>query len=167
MEDKKRRRALTDADRLRIRKRNQTHPPTQQKELVDWFTATTGHPINQSQISKILGSNYDYLDGEHTRKDVREMKGKSRSSIGDWPELEGALFEWQQCMEQKKAIITGEILKTKANQLWEALPQYDDVDMPKWSNGWLEGFKKRYKIKEYVQHGEAGSAQTNTPDNIA
>ena len=98
---------------------------------------------------------------------MREMKGKSRSSAGDWPELEGALFEWQQRMEQKKAIITGEILKTKAKQLWEALPQYDDVDMPKWSNGWLEGFKKRYKIKEYVQHGEAGSAQTDTPDNIA
>jgi hypothetical protein len=30
-------------------------------------------------------------------------------------------------MEQKKAIITGEILKTKARQLWEALPQYSDV----------------------------------------
>ena len=62
------------------------------------------------------------------------MKGKSRSSAGDWLELEGALFEWQQRIEQKKAIITGEILKTKAKQLWEALPQYDDVDMPKWSN---------------------------------
>ena len=34
---------------------------------------------------------------------MREMKGKSRSSAGDWPELEGALFEWQQRMEQKKA----------------------------------------------------------------
>jgi hypothetical protein len=42
MEEKKRRRALTDADRLMIRKRNQTHPPAQQKDLADWFTATTG-----------------------------------------------------------------------------------------------------------------------------
>jgi hypothetical protein len=70
-------------------------------------------------------------------------------------------------MEQKKAIVTGEILKAKAEQLWEALPQYNDVEMPKWSNKWLERFKKRYKIKEFVQHGEAGSAATDNLDNVA
>jgi hypothetical protein len=69
-------------------------------------------------------------------------------------------------MEQKKAIITGDILKEKAKHLWDALPQYNDAEMPKWSNGWLDNFKKRYKIREYVQHGEAGSAQTDKPDNI-
>jgi hypothetical protein len=46
------------------------------------------------------------------------------------------------------------------------LPQYDNIKEPKWSNGWLEGFKKRYKIKEYVQHGEASSAAIDNPDNI-
>ena len=95
------------------------------------------------------------------------LKEKMKSSIRDWPDLEYALFEQQQCMQQKKAIITGDILKTKAKELWAALPQYDDIEEPKWSNGWLEGFKKRFKIKEYVQHGEAGSAATDNPDNIA
>ena len=94
MEDKKRHRALTDTDRLMIRKRNQTHPLAHQKDLANWFTATTGHPLDQSQISRILGPKFDYLDGEHTRKDIREIKGKSRSSTGDWPDLEMALFEW-------------------------------------------------------------------------
>jgi hypothetical protein len=70
-------------------------------------------------------------------------------------------------MEAKKAIITGDILKPKARQLWDALPQYVNIKEPKWSNSWLERFKKRYKIKEYVQHREAGSAQTDNPDNIA
>jgi hypothetical protein len=69
-------------------------------------------------------------------------------------------------MEQKKAIITGEILKTKAKELWNALPQYDNIKMPKFSNGWLNRFKGRYKIKEYVQHREAASAATGNPDNI-
>ena len=78
------------------------------------------------------------------------MREKSKSSKGDWPELEIALFEWHQRMEQKRAVITGDILKEKARQLWDALPQYDEIEMPKWSNGWLEGFKKRYNIKEYV-----------------
>jgi Tc5 transposase DNA-binding domain len=45
-----------------------------------------------------------------------------------------ALFKWQQHIEQQKAIITGDILKEKARQFWEALPQYDNIEMPKWSN---------------------------------
>ena len=63
------------------------------------------------------------------------MKERNRLSIGDWPDLEIVLFEWQQRIEQKKAIITGDILKEKARQLWDALPQYDNIQMPKWSNG--------------------------------
>jgi hypothetical protein len=59
------------------------------------------------------------------------MKEKSRSCIKDWPDLEMVLFEWQQRIKQKKAIITEEILKTKARQLCEALPQYNDIEMPK------------------------------------
>ena len=80
MEEKKRRRALTDADRLIIRKRNQTHPPAQQKDLANWFTATTGHPLDQSQISRILGPKFDYLDGEHTRKDKEYVQHREASS---------------------------------------------------------------------------------------
>ena len=83
MEAKKRRRALTDADRSLIRKRNQMHPPAQQNDLTDWFTATTGHPLNQSQISKILSPYYDYLDDAHTRKEKQVLKEKSRSSISN------------------------------------------------------------------------------------
>jgi hypothetical protein len=78
--------------------------------------------LNQSQISKILSPHYDYLDDIHTKKDKQALKWKSRSSTGDWPALEAALFEWQQRIEQKKAIITGDILKTKAKELWNALP---------------------------------------------
>jgi hypothetical protein len=69
-------------------------------------------------------------------------------------------------MEQKKAIITGEILKTKAKELWNALPQYNNIEMPKFSNSWLNRFKGRYKIKKYMQHREAASAATGNPDNI-
>ena len=117
-------------------------------------------------ISKILSKTYDYLDDVYTKRDLKALKNKSRVSAGDWPDLEAALFEWQQRMEHKKAIITGDILKAKAKELWDALPQYENVEQPKWSNGWLDGFKKRFKIKEYVQHGESGSAATDNPDNI-
>ena len=149
-----------------IRKRNQTHLLAQQKDLTEWFTAETGHSINQGMISKILSKTYDYLDDVHTKRDLKALKNKSRVSAGDWPDLEAALFEWQQRMEHKKAIITGDILKAKAKELWDALPQYENVEQPKWSNEWLDGFKKRFKIKEYVQHRESGSVATDNPDNI-
>ena len=45
------------------------------------------------------------------------LKEKNKSSVGDWPDLEYALFEWQQRIEAKKAIIISDILKTKAKQL--------------------------------------------------
>jgi hypothetical protein len=167
MDDRKRRRKLTDADRLVIRKRFQTNPEQHQKELVEWFTNETGHPLNQSQVSKILGDMYTYLDGDHTKKQLQALKNKSRTSRGEWPDLEAALYKWQQHMQEVHAIITGDTLKEKAAQLWEALPQYAGQDMPKWSNGWLGRFKGRFNIKEYEQHGEAASAAVEDPDHIA
>jgi hypothetical protein len=95
MEARKCHRAFTDTDRLIIQKHNQTHPSVPQKDLAEWFTKETGHEINQSLISKILSKNYDYLDGIDKQKDKQVLQGKKKNSIGDWPDLEAALFEWQ------------------------------------------------------------------------
>lgn len=167
MDDKKRRRALTDAEKLVIRKRHQANPSQPQRDLAEWFTKTTGHSVTQGQVSRVLGNNYEHLDGEYTRKELKAMKEKSRRHKGDWPALEAALFEWQQRKQDAKVTVNGDTLKEKAMQLWEALPQYKDEPMPKWSNGWLEKFKKRYNIRSYAQHGESGSAETHLPDKIA
>ena len=69
-------------------------------------------------------------------------------------------------MEFTDAIITGDILKQKASAFWQALPQYTYLPEPKWSNGWLYGFKTRFKIIEYVLHGEAASNGTLDPEMI-
>jgi hypothetical protein len=122
---------------------------------------------SQGQISRILDTTYEHLDGNLKRQEVQALKEKSRSSAGDWPMLEAALYEWQQHMQTINATVTGDVLKRKAEELWNALPQFKDQEMLKWSNGWLDGFKKRYKIKQYVHHGEAGSAQTSDPQKIA
>jgi hypothetical protein len=69
----KRRRALTDHDRREIRKHNSEHP-TSQQGLVDWYYQKTGHPLNQSQISRILSSQYDYLDDDKRSKAQLNLK---------------------------------------------------------------------------------------------
>jgi hypothetical protein len=96
-----------------IRKHHRTHP-TQQKQLAEEFTTKTGHLINQSMISEILGKSCDYLDDIYSKQDLQTLKKQSRSFTRDCPELETALFEWQQPIKQKKAIMTGDILKEKA-----------------------------------------------------
>ena len=156
--------AITDLERQNIRHRYTSHPSTQ-PALIAWYAAQPqGRDLTQGQISSILSEKYQYLDSD-TRK--KTQLGSKRNYNGEHPELEAALFEWQQRMQNKKAIITGDILKTKAHELWERLPQYTlDMDEPKWSNGWLEGFKKRFNIKEYIQHGEAATADIYSPANI-
>ena len=69
--------------------------------------------LYQSQISQILSSKFDYLDNLDPKKDKAKIQSQ-RISLGDWPELEGALYEWQQSMQKKRAVITGDILKEQA-----------------------------------------------------
>jgi DDE superfamily endonuclease/Tc5 transposase DNA-binding domain/Fission yeast centromere protein N-terminal domain len=158
----KRRRALTDLDRREIRKYNSEHPITQQG-LVTWYYQKTGFRLNQSQISRILSPHYDYLDGKRSKLQLTSK----RHGTADYPDVEFVLFEWQQFIQRKKGVITGDILQAKASEIFKRLPQFQNTPEPKWSNGWLDGFKKRFKIKEYVRHGEASSAAVNDPEMIA
>ena len=93
---KNKRKAMTDAERLMIRKRQKEHP-SKQSDLAKWFYNETGHAIDQAQVLKILSSTYNHLDGLDLKKDKKALNSK-RTSAGDWPDLEAALFEWQQRM---------------------------------------------------------------------
>jgi hypothetical protein len=92
--------------------------------------------ISQSTISESLSKKFLYLN-VNTRKDFK-LTGQ-RASRADYPNLEAALFEWQQKLQKKKAPMTGDILKAKASEIWSLLPQYKDLPEPKWLNGWLDG----------------------------
>ena len=131
------------------------------RQLISWFaTQPSGRPLTQGQISTILSPTYAYLD-----KDSRKalQLGSKRRFKGDYPYLEDALFHWQQQMQKKKAVITGDILKAQAHRIWNCLLQYNGEEEPKWSNGWLDWFRRCYNIKKYKQHGEGASAEVNTP----
>lgn len=82
------------------------------------------------------------------------MKGK----IGYWQTLEEALFEWVQRYEGARQTLTGEIIILKANQFWERLPCYQGQHTPKWSAGWIDGFKRRHNLRQRNKYMEAGSA---------
>jgi hypothetical protein len=158
----RRRRAITGVERRNIRRRYTEHPG-QQAHLASCFEQQTGHRLGQGQISTTLSDKYAYLENDNRKP---SELGSKRNYDGDYPELEAAIFVWQQRIQQKKAVITSDILKAKASELWNRLPQFKYSIEPKWSNGWLDGFKKRYKVRDFVQHGDGGSADINNPDAI-
>ena len=65
---------------------------------------------------------------------------------------------WVVEYEASGLTLSGDILREKATHFWQGLAEYAGMDCPKWSDGWLSGFKTRHKIKSRRQHGEAGSA---------
>jgi hypothetical protein len=109
------RKGVTDSERATLRKRYKEHPSTQ-SDLINWFRQETGHKLDQGQVSRILSSKYDYIDDLDKKRDRLALQSQ-RSSAGEWPELEAALFEWQQRIQRRKAVITGDILKEQATKL--------------------------------------------------
>jgi hypothetical protein len=110
---RKRRRAITDAEKKAIREWWATAPPDQKtpQNLRAWFLESHYHTIAQSSISEILSTRYGRLDAA-----VVEFADRKRDRSACWPNLESALNEWQIRMNRKRAIITGYILKEMADK---------------------------------------------------
>ena len=58
-------------------------------------------------------------------------------------------------MEEKGESVTGPMLREKHKQFEELMNILEEQRFT--GNGWIYPFCKAYKIKEYQQHGEAGS----------
>lgn len=160
-EAKKRRRAITDVERKALREfyhdqSNTNGGRPSGKDMRHWFETRFHHLPSESTISEILSSKYARLDEDLSHPAAK----KNRPAL--YPDLEIALFDWQQRMQTNEAAITGELLQEMASKLWDKLSQYEGVEKPKFSTGWLCGFKERYGIKKQIRHGEAGSVDKET-----
>ena len=125
---RKRRQAITDAEKKAIREWWTAATPEQKshKKLRAWFLESHYHNISQSTVSEILSVRYERLDASAV-----EFANKKRDRAGHWPDLESALNEWQIRMNRKGATITGYILKEMADKFWDNLPQYSMIQRPR------------------------------------
>ena len=114
--------------------------------------------IKRSTLSNILSAKYSWLNSTDLTKNKATLK-KNRQP--KWATLKAALLEWQIWYDKypSSGTITGDLLRYKATEFWNKLPEYTGLECPVWSDGWLTRFKKRSDIKERRRHGEAGSAQ--------
>ena len=94
---------------------HQQHPRPSQKACIAWFHEQFSLKISQSTVSESLLSHFEAVDNTSNAQ-------RSRLRTGQWPDLEKALFLWQQQIEQRGGITSGELLRQKAQQIWQQLP---------------------------------------------
>ena len=157
LEPKKRRHAITDEERkdLRVHKQAlmQENGEATTSQMIEFFNSRYGRVLHPSIISKSLSDRFKHLDEED--RPLHPESKKHRKSY--WPDLDAAVFSWQQQMLKKKKTVTNEALKGVAKKLFHQLPQYHNVEPPKFSSGWLEGYKARYNIRNPIRHNEFGA----------
>lgn len=154
------RQPITEAQRRRLRQWVSSHQPRpSQKDCIKWFKDQFNQSISQSTVSESLSHKFNYLDTLPDNDRVRNRAGR-------WPVLEDLLFQFQKHIESNGGSTTAEILQTKAKEIWQRLPEYQNQPIPEFSVGWLSRFKSRRGIKHRIQHGEAASVPITAEDEM-
>jgi hypothetical protein len=135
------------------------HPRPSQKACITWFETQFNHRISQSTVSESLSSHFE-------ASNTPLPANRSRVRLGQWPDLENILYQWQRRIEEKGSITSGELLQQKAQQIWHQLPQYSALPCPEFSVGWLQKFKKRHNIQEHTRYGELGSVPESADEEM-
>jgi hypothetical protein len=138
------RKSLTASQKKEICLTKQTSPFLTNQELANTFN------IGKSTVGDILKEKEKWLAIDDDSYDAN--KKKRRNLLYD--DIDQALAIWMEQALNAGLDLSGNILKEKAMTFAELLNKNDF----KASDGWLDGFKERHNIKEYVKHGEAGSA---------
>lgn len=143
-EEVKKRARFTDTERHGLRAHHamltSSGIPLPQSHLSTWFKTTYGHPISQSQISKILSPRYAHLDAPP------KLPDNCRNRAAQHPELDKVLGEWYNKAKADGVKASGDDLREMAKRFW-AEGKGGSGEMPKFSNGWLEGFKHRHGVE--------------------
>jgi hypothetical protein len=109
------------------------------------------------KISTIAGWKRDeaQLRKQNDDQAARGREGKTRQKDQQHPKMEAAWYVWFRQLQARDLAINEEMLKEKARESDKQTSVAEDFDC---SPGWLRNFKKRYGMKSYVLHGEAGDA---------
>ena len=129
---------------------SQKTPRLTQTELATLYN------IKQNTVSDILRNKDKWL---LVNPDLEEAN-KQREKNVHFPQVEETLSLWITNALSANLIISGDILREKA----KFFAQQFEITRFSASNGWVDKFKKRHNLKEYVKWGEANSAPLETLD---
>ncbi|THW76272.1 DDE-domain-containing protein [Aureobasidium pullulans] len=132
---------MTNGQRKALRDRARLTPHGRQKDLCSWFLERFGHTPSQGTISDSLSAKYDWLDDPNVNINYDAVKLRPSS----WPNLEEALITWYR-QNEGTMNINYTVLAEQAARLWHEMEQYRDQNPPQFSNGWIDGFKRRHNL---------------------
>ena len=145
--------AISDAERQAIRAYYFSQkPPPKQKEVITQFKQQYRRKLGQATISNSLKDRYKHLN---TAPAASSTSFRHRSSKQEL--LKKILFLQQQQLKTYRQLVSSEILQIKAKDLQDLLPKYARKLILKFLPRWLGKFKKRFNLKQHVQHSEIAS----------
>ena len=144
---------LTFEQKKVISQFNMDKPAISQADLLSHFNSKWGTSISKSSMSNIIRERSKWLATD----ELNASKLTEHACANK--QLEEVLYLWfiTNGPAGKGGDILGEELREMATELAKD-PRFEVKSNFKFSNGWLEGFKKRYNIKQYTRFGAAASA---------
>ena len=142
----------------------------QRIEILQWYHANGKNQSRTAQYFKSIYPNIKLTQpcvSEWLKQEVQwqerydKHSGSAvkmkRTQQTEHPQVTEMMVIWVRTALQKNIMLTGELLRQKWTVFADAanIPIEDRLTL---SNGWLARFKERLGIKEYRNHGEAGSA---------
>ncbi|KAL3678452.1 hypothetical protein R1sor_021408 [Riccia sorocarpa] len=134
---------LTLKERVEICRHHAVSSSITNKTLRIWATEKMKKPISEMTINRILKRKSELLASQGSTHVQRYKKPKC-------PNLERILFAWFLTMQEANVTMSDEMLIAEARMLHNTVPRETEKEI-KFSNGWLQGFKRR--------NGESASAE--------
>jgi hypothetical protein len=140
------------------------YPKPSQRACILWFAGQYNQRISQSTVSSLLSTQYRYLDEiSPTSRELDTLRQRQPQ----WPQLEEILYKWQQLIEARGGLVTGDLLSEKAREIWVRIPEYQNKPVPEFSSGWVQRFKQRHALSHRQTHGEASSVPHSASEEMA
>ena len=144
---------LTHNQKKDICKFSAENPAMSQANLLSHFNTKWGTSISKSAMSTILKESRKWLATDECTGSKLSDRGCANQ------QLEEVLYLWfiTNGPAGKGGDIPGDVIREMAVELAKD-PRFEVSSNFKFSNGWFEGFKKRYNIKQYTRQGEGASS---------
>ncbi|KAH6698099.1 hypothetical protein BKA61DRAFT_741502 [Leptodontidium sp. MPI-SDFR-AT-0119] len=137
--------AISHSQRVALRHYYQTtDPKPTHSALKIWFKFHFGHEISQSIVSRSLSNNFAYLDACGP---APQVVSEFRVRTSQWPWLDLLLSEWLDEMGGQSNKVSNDVIRRKAKQIWNDSGESQDLEMPKFSTGWVARFRRRHGVR--------------------
>lgn len=150
---------LTNEQKLAICRHRDANPGISQKDLGKWAGEHFQllKPLTQSAVSKII----------QKRTNLEAMDAISLSSKRPLnvrhPLVEEALVFWVLQCQNRKVALSGDLIRNKAERFARSFGVTDNI--LGFSQGWLQKFQQRHKLRSLRIHGESGSTDMDAMES--